>query len=275
FISVAKYPEIDTSLIKTIDGRTLSTENAIKETFESSHGFSEAYNCDLMKKGSVERSHPPGVINYKAFDGGVACDYFVSEDIKYDQTYALHIKGENKAGRSLKIYLYDWETKRVRLEELLPSGNFDEYYVIYPRFTVDGSPFTESGYTLNIETRSFGRISSENIINTIEFIPISLTRLQGLTLQSDLEILSVKKFGTAIYKVETRGEGVLELGQGYEEGWISYPKLEHLKVNSWANGFKINSGGVYYIFFWPQFLEWGGFVVLIVTLISLTRLTKS
>jgi hypothetical protein len=271
FISVAKYSEIDTSLIKTIDGKTLSTENAIKETFEQSRGYPEAFNCELMKLGSVERSHLAGVINYKAFGGGVACDYFVFENIKYDQTYALHIKGKNIKGRSLKVYLYDWESRRVELEELLPEKEFDEYYVVYPK----------SGYTLNIETRSFGRIASENIIETIEFIPIDLKpiALQGLTLQSDLEIKSGKKYGTAIYKVETTGSGILQLGQGYEKGWISYPKTEHIKVNSWANGFIIPTTSyilptTIYIFFWPQFLEWGGFIILVLTIVYLIVKSK-
>ena len=303
FVSVAKYPEIDTSLLKTIDGRTLSTENAIKETFETSHGFSEIYNCDLKKKGQVYREQLINGRKYRAENGGVACDYFVFEGIKYDQTYALHIKGENLAGRSLKIYLYDWETKRVRLEELLPDKVFDEYYVIYPKSKAPASTRDDStrggGYTVNIETRSFGRIASENIIETIEFIPfefeIKPVALQGLTphtgirdLQSDLEVKSVKKFGTAIYRVETKGEGILELGQGFEPGWLGFriedgrfKKLEHIKVNGWSNGFIVPPTSYFlnptsvYLVFWPQLLEWGGFVVLIITLISLTHLTKS
>jgi len=285
FVSVAVYPEIDTSLIKTIDGRQLSTENAIKETFEVSRGYPKVNNCELMKLGSVEKSHPAGVINYKAFDGGVACDYFVFEDIKYDQTYALHIKGKNIKGRSLKVYLYNWESKRVELEELLPTGSFDSYFVVYPK--AYGLEHTaNSGYTLNIETRSFGRITSENIIEKIEFIPFEINKSQTYSpnIKNNLQIISVQKFGTAIYRVKTTGEGILELGQGYEKGWISYPKLEHIKVNSWANGWIINANSLQstddsqavdsgpstvVILFWPQFMEWFGFVVLCIVGIGL------
>lgn len=275
FVSIAKFPEIETGLIKTIDGFNLSTENAIKETFEESHGYKEANNCDLNKKGNVFRENLIGKRIYLAENGGVACDYFVYSNIKYDQTYALHIKGENKEGRSLKVYLYDWESKRVKLEELLPSGNFDEYYVIHPK-KVNREPSTViSGYTLNIETRSFGRIASKNIIEKIEFIPFELeTSTEYIVHSTDLEIKSVKKYGTAIYKVETTGSGVLQLGQGYEKGWISYPKLKHIKVNSWANGFVVPATfymlpSTVYIVFWPQLLEWGGFIVLVLTIIYL------
>ena len=173
--------------------------------------------------------------------------------------------------------------KRVELEELLPVGQFDSYFVIYPKTQ-------NSGYTLNIETRSFGRIASENIINKIEFVPFDIDMVQNLYTESiqqgvtpharildlpyDLEVKNIQKYGTAIYKVETMGSGILELGQGYEEGWISFPKLEHIKVNSWANGYKINNDGVYYIFFWPQLLEWGGFVLLLLTIIYLIVKSK-
>ncbi len=268
FISALTSPDYDINLPLTVDEKTLLTGNKIIETFAPDHGFSEPYNCDLKKNGQVyrDRSHFSNVVLYRAVDGGVACDYFIFEDVKYDQAYTLRVKGENITGRSLKIYLYNWDTKRVELEELLPENKFDNYYIVYPKKK------TGSGYTLNIETRSFGKIASENIIEAIEFIPFDLNKLKPETrtvLDSTLEIEEVGKFGTAVYKVKTRGEGILELGQGYENGWISYPKLEHTKVNNWANGFKINNDGIYYIFFWPQFLEWGGLVVLLLTLVYL------
>lgn len=59
------------------------------------------------------------------------------------------------------------------------------------------------------------------------------------------------------------------LGQGYEEGWVAFPigdfknKLEHLKVNSWANGWFIPAGvGEVYVLFWPQILEYLGFALI-------------
>ena len=266
---------------------TLPITEKITESFASDRGYSEVNNCDLMKKGGVERSQQATGRQYMAKNGGVACDYFVYENLKYNQAYVMHVKGENKEGRSLKIYLYNWESKRVEIEELLPVGQFDSYFVIYPKTQ-------NSGYTLNIETRSFGRIASENIIEKIEFVPFDINlvnnlyiepKQQGYTLRYDLEVKNIQKYGTAIYKVETTGSGILELGQGYESGWISYPKLEHLKVNGWANGWVLNANSLQstdyssavsgrpstvVIFYWPQFLEWFGFVVLCIVGIGLT-----
>jgi hypothetical protein len=257
----------------------LQINDSIVEDFDISHGYAEANNCDLNKKGKVSREQLEVGRQYKAEDGGVACDYFVYNDLRYNTGYILHIKSKNMGGRSIKLYLYNWDSKRVELEELLPANKDDNYYVVYP------SEIHGSGYTLNVETRSFGRIASENIVSQIEFIPFNLNSIQNayvnpkLELQTsflndNLKINNIKKYGTAIYKVETTGSGVLELGQGYETGWVAYPKLEHTKINGWANGFKINSDGTYYIFFWPQFLEWGGFVVLLLTMVYLIVKSK-
>lgn len=249
----------------------------VSESFDVSRGYSAETNCDLMKSGSVSRVSLPGKRIYRAENEGVSCDYFIYDNLKHNSAYVMHIKGENKEGRSLKFYLYNWENKRVELEELLPSGAFDTYYVLYPKNS------NSSAYTLNIETRSFGRISSENVVDIIEFIQFDInlvqnlfvdSKLENISRTSNLEIVETKKYGTAVYKVVTKGEGLLELGQGYDEGWVSYPSVEHVKLNSWANGFKINGDGTYYLFFWPQILEWLGFLLLLLTFIYMIVKSK-
>jgi hypothetical protein len=193
------------------------------------------------------------------------------------------------------------------LEELLPGGDFDSYYVIYP--TEKGIYSTNAkdeeteklGFTLNLETRSFGRIASENEIEVIEFIPFDIEFLINLnsvggdprTYFNNLEIEGVKKYGSALYSLNVyspKGVGLFVLGQAYEKGWLAFlnskgckwydigclksslESLEHVKVNGWANGWQVNekeSGGVLVVF-WPQLLEWGGF--LIIPLVFLTIL---
>lgn len=255
----------------------------IKEDFSLSHGYKDAQNCELMKLGSVKRENLISGRKYTATNGGISCDYFVFDNLKTDAAYVLHISGENTAGRSLKVYLYNWESKRVELEELLPTGQFNEYYVVYPKKINKDLSNLNQGYTLNVETRSFGKIESSNIVNKIELLPFDINFVNSIYMGSvsspisetgNLQIKSVKKFGTAIYVVETTGSGLLELGQGYSDAWVSYPKLDHLKLNSWSNSFKITSDGIYYLFFWPQTLEWLGFLLLLLTFIYMIVKSK-
>ncbi|MCX6706266.1 MAG: hypothetical protein NTV24_04170, partial [Candidatus Woesebacteria bacterium] len=254
---------------------TLPIKDKIVESFGEDRGFKEANNCDLKKLGRVEKDGK----TYRAFGGGVACDFFEYPDLKYSQAYVLRIKGENKKGRGLKIYLQNWETGRMDLEELLPTGKFDNYFVILPKLSDKG------GYTLNLETRSFGRIASENRIDAIEIYPFDFNLLVSLlqnpereiTISNNLRVENVKKFGTAFYKVQTSGNGLLVLGQGYEKGWLAFKRkvlLKHVKVDSWSNGWivlpnqPVNQSTIYLIF-WPQALEWFGFIILVYMLTGL------
>jgi len=257
----------------------LEITDKASETFEENHGFKDAFNCDLKKVGNVYKENLLEGRSYKSTGGGVSCDYFAYPDLSYKDAYVLRIKGQNLKGRSLKIYLYNWDTMRVELEELMKEGEFDEYFVVYPK-EKEGS-----GYTVNVETRSFGRIASENTVEAVEFIPFDLNLVQNLYIDSkgqfektgNLKILEVNKTGTSIYKIKTTGSGVLQLGQGYDEGWIAISNkkiLEHVKVNSWSNGWVVSadntqSESITWIIFWPQFLEWIGFLVLGLTTVYL------
>ncbi len=258
----------------------LPVKDKITETFGPDRGFKEVYNCDLKKLGMVQKSHLVGGTSYKAEDGGVACDYFDYPTLKPQQAYVLRVKGENMEGRSLKVYFQNWVTNRMDLEELLPEGKFDSYFVVF------GGP-----HTLNIENRSFGRIASENVIESIELYPFDINFLTDLTQNSEklltqtnnLKILSATKIGTVFYQVKTEGSGLLELGQGYDQGWLGFQlksskdvlnRLEHVKVNSWANGWIISAGQpidqlTVYLFFWPQLLEWVGMAIGFIVLIYL------
>lgn len=106
------------------------------------------------------------------------------------------------------------------------------------------------------------------------------------SIPNNLKILGVKKHGTWAYKVDlavasrvdTEGEGLMQLGQGYEDGWIAFQIqdsrfqiLDHKMVSGWANGWEVPASSTVYIFFWPQLLEFLGFGMLGLTMLILIR----
>ena len=170
----------------------------VKENLSVNRGFSQAYNCDLKKIGAVSKENSPEGILYKADGGGVSCDYLNYPDLKYNQNYILHIAGENRSGRGLKIYFTNYKTERADLEEILPSGKFNL------EFPISESLLDGTGYALNFETRSFGRIASENLVTKVEIY--EATQSGGLleresVIQNNLAVSNVKKYGTWAYKV--------------------------------------------------------------------------
>jgi hypothetical protein len=145
-----------------------------------------------------------------------------------------------------------------------------------------------SGYTLNLETRSFGRLPSENLLTKVEFYPVDSDYLQtfeggsqqGDARQNNLKIVRIKKYGIWAYKVDVENKGLIQLGQGYDKGWIGFTVensklkiLDHKMINSWANGWVVPADSpsplTIYLVYWPQLLEWGGGVLGIITLLVL------
>lgn len=241
----------------------------IKETFDQGRGYKNAFNCDLFKLGKVyKRALFEGFL-YKAEDSGVSCDYLDYPVLDTNKSYLFHLAGENFQGRSLKIYLHNPVTNRMDLERLMSNGSFDEI------FLVNSKKYDQpKGYNLNIETRAFGRIASENLLKEVEFIPINIAWLTDIRTEdpekfsNDIEIVSWEKINPVFYKAEVSGEGIVALSQGYDEGWIAFDKkftvFKHLKFNNWANAWEVPQGEyTIYIFYWPQLLQFIGFASLL------------
>ncbi len=290
---------------------------SIAETFPNLQGYLTSKNCDLEARGIVTKQSTDGGNKYTASGGGVSCDYFYYPTIDYSKTYVMHLVGENVSGRSLKFYLFNVKSGTIDKEELLPRGIFDNYYLVLP--TGKGN---KMGYTLNVETRSYGNVASENKLQKIEFYPVDesylntfkdtvlhggYSNMQGQSLlgteKNDILIKNVQKQGTWLYKIDVQNWGLIQLGQGYDTGWIAMPtwnyhlpvinyqielpdfskRLEHVKVSDWSNGWTVDSSDCsqmengncqMIIVFWPQLLEWGGAVLGVIGLIVLASKLK-
>lgn len=252
-------------------------------------GKPNAENCDLFKRGEVGKSG----ITYWAKDRGAACDLAVMDTLSNQQEYVMRWVGENISGRSLKIYVLNKASEHNDLETLLPTGKFDTSFrlLAWPRLK-------ESWYDISLETRSFGREKSENRIDQVAFYPVPLSWISKIRvvpveagenmggfgqyiegdsastsasldgkLVNDLEIKNVRKYGTSHYVVDTRGQGLLALSQGFDNSWVAFAnrkKLDHVKVNGWSNGWLVPEGGTIIIIFWPQYLEWIGIGMLVI-----------
>lgn len=248
-------------------------------------------NCDVLKRGRAEKQGS----TYIADERGAVCDYVVMDEPFTRVPHLMRVVGENKAGRSLKFFLYNTGSERNDIEYLMNKSRFDQTFSLLP-WDWDGH------YSLNIETRSFGQYA-ENRVEKVEVRYAPIEKIARATVkrsdqevvsnQNKLEITHAKKTGTWLYGLGVKGPadaeamagegGLIRLSQGYDVGWvgvqISNPKfsnsqiLEHVKVDGWANGWLLGGGEsgqeaqVVVIFYWPQLLQYLGFVLLGTTLI--------
>ena len=235
----------------------------------------EIKNCDVLSRGTATRSFDNTKVIYTADERGVVCDYVGLSDSATTMSYLLRLKGETVEGRPPKIFLWDSGSERNTLEYLLAKGNFDQSFSILPAKDL-------GSYSLNLEARSFGQ-RVENRIDSVQmyYLPPQLasTRIEkseNAEVANALQIESVKKTGTWLYWVKVSGGGLLRLSQGYDKGWLAADlsqMAEHVKVDGWANGFLLRERGTreIVIMFWPQLLEYLGFVILSGVTVGLLR----
>lgn len=283
----------------------------------SNFGLPYSRQCDVFERGTFDKNVDNQSVIYKASSYGAVCDVVPLRNYSTRQEYLLRFVGENLKGRSLKVIVNNKTNSKNDVEYLLDKGEFDQTFTL-----IDWGNLEEADYVLNTEVRSFGG-ETENVVKKSAIYQVPLGWLSEFVSFNDsgdlgktttnLEILDNKKMGTHRYQVESRGGGLVVLSQGYDNGWVAYEvgdstysawvpflsrKLEHVKVNGWANGWIVNgepefgvkSSGVgedkntdlnrlqqistdsnqtIVIIFWPQYLEYLGFVFLLLTLIYL------
>lgn len=273
------------------------------------YGKKSIDNCSVLDQGSVSKELNNKSITYQSKDWGVGCDYVSLFDTSSMNSYIVRFSGNNKLGRDLKFYIYNKASNRNDIEGLLGSGEYDRSYAL-----MDWDKLSKNNYIVNLESRSFGRKNAVNVLDRSTIYQVPLAWLESWIFTPDsvknegrvfnnLEIISSEKFGTHKYVITVSNSGLLELSQGYDDGWIAYrvsnqssvvsrrlsvlfpwlfgEKLEHVKVNAWANGWLIQSsdisdqssesndqqlttkGHTIIIVFWPQYLEYLGFVMLV------------
>ena len=254
----------ETSYIET----SIKTKAEYVENFATGRGYPTAYNCDVLGRGRVSKEMSESGANYEAYLGALSCDYLTYPEVVYANSYFVKAVNHNKSGRSLKFYVYNLFSQRMDVDELLPSGDSVSYFPLLSK------PVSGTGYVVNLETRSFDRISSGNSVESIEFIPFPEKWLNSMKviqpfeqrldeIENSIEVKNIVKSTNSSYKVainlRSGGTGLLVLDQGFDSGWIAAVtdknksgifnlpallsnKLTHVRVDGWANGWYLNGG---------------------------------
>lgn len=227
------------------------------------------------------------VLEYRAIDGSI-CDFFVFPDLSQNTGYLLGIESENISGLPLKICLEDNQSKICVLDDKLSKNKTmkTDYFIIPPYFN-------GQGYNLLLNNYSIGEVPTINRIRKIKIIPFPYNFFQSIRWRSEkssgpqpadrLVKVSINQRLPFLYRAKISStlpdNPLLVLDQAYEKNWKAFVNGQelknHLLVNNWANGWLIDGkrchpkGGVcnVTIIFWPQFLEFFGFGLMIITLI--------
>lgn len=235
-------------------------------------------NCNPDTIGDTTSATVQNGVQYTATRLGVNCSS-TALPLLDQQAYILHLVGENKTGRSIKIYVTDDVSGESIFEELLPEGKFEESYTLL-------TPATEDFfYRLNLETRSFGQ-ESVNTVEKIELYPLPLEYLsqikvtpsqQETVFKNEVTLSNKWKVGSYQYGVHVKGiheQNLVVLSQSYDPAWVAFNTqnpfqvFKHVTYNGWANGWILPQGEhTIIMLYWPQLLIFLGLGFLLITCI--------
>ena len=217
-------------------------------------------------------------LRYSSADGPF-CDHFSVPDLPLNQGYLVSITSRNIKGLPLRLCIVNYISKRCDLfTNLADSKDFKEELFLLP-------PISEGvGIDVNFNNFAVKKSPSVNDIQSIKIIPFPYA-----------ELSQIEHYSPAADFQETN---ILTLSQSFDKGWKAYEVKnyelgimnwfnnvfpfvsgrelkEHVLVNNWANGWVIDSEKLkvksekLIVVFWPQYLEYLGFVFLIATFVWL------
>lgn len=239
-------------------------------------------NCGLPEpRGYIETDYQDGEVVYYANQFGVNCTGHVFEHTNIQTSLLVNVIGENILRRSTKLFVSDEQSQTITKQYLLPLG---EYSVVLglPRVSEN----TNSKYAFDWETRSF-KSPSVNRMSRFAVVPFPTELASQIRLvpdgaekiiQNELKMISHWTPNVALHLVEVECQNqncILAIDQSYDDLWIAidmdnrFRIIEHTKLNSWANAWRLNRSGKILIIYLPQLLQSIALVSVITTTLGL------
>ncbi len=219
------------------------------------------------------------VVEYKTIDGSI-CDQISLPDLSQNMSYILAIESKNNSGLPIKICVQSLYTKTCILaDELSKNKSFNVDYFLIPSYKSD-----LSGYRVILTNQSIGDLPTINQIKSIRMMPFPYSFFRSINWQS----FQTFNPNSAIF-----------FNQAYEKNWKAYriynskfrvqnllntylPFIfgreikNHVLANNWANGWVLDNatrqqGSNITIIFLPQYLEYLGFGLLIISFVYVLK----
>jgi hypothetical protein len=192
------------------------------------------------------------------------------------KNYLVKIISRHLSGLPLKISAVSDNSQNKYFDtQLSISSNSTSWFFIPAR----QSDNFDSGINFIFDNTSFSSTKNQNYIDQITLYQLPLNQSLNSPPLSRQYLNS--KSSIFYYKINlTSPSSVLVLPQTFSSAWLAFyfnctgkpmclpSLLPHYQIDNWANGWNIQniSRKNIYIFFWPQILEFLGFILLLVPL---------
>ena len=217
-------------------------------------------------------------------DGAVACFGYGRPLLALWNGYLLRVESENVSGRPLFFYAVAGKSRDQSKVEKFLDRPFD-YFIFKPGYYYD------DGYGFGFQNLSYQGVKSENRLKDISIYLFPYDVLKSIrfvkkefTGGSSIASVGFRKYNYSIYKLDefVSESNTIILNQAYDPGWIALCgvkicKAKHVEVSNWSNGwvFEENIPEGVTLVFWPQLLQYLGYLVFIGTLFVVTVRKKA
>jgi hypothetical protein len=261
-------------------------------SYETTGVSAKFEDCNSFRTGAAHTLFAGGVAEISTTNASLCVSYF-SETLPHDLAYAAFVGVKNESGRSLRFWVLNEDEKTTPLDSYLDQEKTEHTYII---------PFMEENgdsYSFHFDNSAVGNATSKNILSYLQVYPVPQKFIEKISFtvspyvlnDERLNVDSVSHPNESLYVVNMSpnlpaNTGTLVLSQSYDPGWKAYvvnssnfenlylpfifgTKIDgHVRVNSWENGWILPShrnGGpiTVVIVYIPQYLEYAGFVMLL------------
>lgn len=252
--------------------------------------------------GSKMLKNIPDGIQIESQGGAIACISIDFADLDQNFGYLTELSTENVSGSPLFFYILDDTKKQIYTEDRLVNDT--NYFLIFPRYKYGlGYSFNFQNTSLNT-IDSINQLKSLRIykVPLTDLKNTKFVKLRNKPIsQPIVRDTRYQKSTYFTYKVKSLPPGgIVTLNQAFDEGWNAYSvpnegqsdirqtliqyfpflfgqRLDHFVVNNWANGWTLGpsthleirafeeNNKTVIIIFWPQYLEFFGFFLVIAT----------
>lgn len=232
---------------------------------------------------------------YKSLTGNY-CDHISFPNLPHSISYLVYVKSRNIEGLPMNFCITNYTSRKCDIYSKLSKfkNPTNDVFVLPPTDSLG------SGYDINFENVGVTGSSAINDYFSVTFIPFSLPLLSGVQTGTAIRqqfsgtLSSESIYNPLLMSVVTKHSPTLiSLSYAYNPGFHAYniscdkgllctfsvflspifgKELQHVEISSWKNGWIAPMAAAVTIIFLPQYLEYVGIIILVMTMVILLLL---
>lgn len=277
------FRQLEQQLPEAVSGITLllpkeSFGNLGQNLLETPLNQNTAKNCRQTAGSFYKETTVEG--NLYTASNANSCDSFYLAELAHNQGWLLRTESQHLSGLPMTFAVQVDSLGRSPLETYLPkTAALETSYFFLPPVENFGQ-----GYSFYVASDAYGRLATQNRLasfavyywpyrftQALRFSRAEVSSAQTLTCQFKAEKKALWWYQVDLADCWGQAK-LLKLSQAYDSGWLAVSKvdgqwsyLSHEKFSAWSNAWQLTGTEErVYLFFWPQLLEYLGFIFLII-----------